>query len=313
MSSIPLTTRSSRLIFLFGPTGVGKTALLERLFASRFQVVNADSKQIYRHLDIGSAKPEPSLMRRIPHHLIDIKEPWESFSVGEFVRLADDACDKIRISGDIPVICGGTAYYFKHFYYGMPASPKSDPHIRAKIADLAKERGLAWCHAYLEQVDPVSARRIHPSDLYRITRALEVYQSSGKPLSSFTVPTQARDGMRPLIIGLRREREELDARIETRVAQMFDRGLEREIQALRTMGARPEWPGMQGIGYREFFMAEEHPGWDPAEIARQIVRNSRLYAKRQMTFFRSLPEVRWVHPDDLGTIGAMVASYVETH
>ena len=246
-------------------------------------------------------------MRLIPHHLIDIKEPWEPFSVGEFVKMADHACERIRESGDVPVICGGTAYYFKHFYFGLPASPKSDPAVRAKIAALAKEKGLGWCHAYLERVDPVSAQKIHRSDIYRITRALEVYESSGRPLSSFSMPTQARAGMRPLIIGLQRDRAELDERIAERVTQMFTAGLESEVDALRAMGATSEWPGMQGIGYREFFMAEDHPGWTVDDIARQIVRNSRLYAKRQMTFFKSLPDVHWVHPDDVETIGDLLA------
>lgn len=303
-------TRSNRLIFLFGPTGVGKTALLERLFASGFQVVNADSKQIYRYLDIGSAKPEPLLMQRIKHHLIDIKDPWEQFSVGEFVQLADAASERIRTDGEVPVICGGTAYYYKHFYYGMPESPKSDPEVRAKIAALAKEHGLPWCHRRLEQIDPVSAQRIHPSDGYRITRALEVYESSGKPLSSFSIPTVARAGMRPLIIGLHRDREELGERISQRVEAMFSMGLEREIERLRAMGALPEWPGMQGIGYREFFVAEEHPGWTANDVAQLIIRNSRLYAKRQMTFFKSLPDVHWVHPDEVGKISDLVETYL---
>lgn len=304
-----MTTRSNRLIFLFGPTGVGKTALLERLFSSRFQVVNADSKQIYRHLDIGSAKPEPSLLRLIPHHLVDIRDPWEQFSVGEFVKLADSACLAIHQGGDIPVICGGTAYYFKHFFFGLPASPKSDPDTRKRIAKLADERGLTWCHDRLFQVDPISAGRIHPSDAYRITRALEVYESSGKPLSSFPVPNQARAGINPLIIGLLRDRRELDERIEQRVEAMFSMGLEDEIARLRSMGAEPAWPGMQGIGYREFFIADEHPEWSVSEIARLIVRNSRLYAKRQMTFFKSLPGVHWVHPDDIEAIRTLVSSH----
>lgn len=309
-SSTPRTTRSRRLIFLFGPTGVGKTALLERLFSTGFQVVNADSKQIYRFLDIGSAKPEPDLLRRIPHHLIDIKDPWEPFSVGEFVKLADDACDLIRHAGDTPIICGGTAYYFKHFYFGMPASPPSDQETRQRIADLAKEHGLPWCHRWLASVDPISANRIHPSDGYRITRALEVHESSGKPLSSFSIPTEARNGMHPLIIGLLRDTEELSQRIERRVARMFDAGLEDEMKRLLGMGAEASWPGMLGIGYQEFFLAHEHPEWTVEDIARQIVRNSRLYAKRQMTFFKSLPRVHWVHPDDMATLSMLVESHL---
>lgn len=310
MSNIPLTKGSSRPIFLFGPTGVGKTALLEQLFASGYEVVNADSKQIYRHLDIGSAKPESDLLARIPHHLIDIKDPWESFSVGEFVNTADQACDLIRERGKIPVICGGTAYYFKHFYFGLPESPKSDPIIRKRIALLAEEKGLDWCHARLAEIDPKSAEKIHPADGYRITRALEVYEDSGRPLSSFKVPDKARNGMDPLIIGLQREKTELDRRITLRVDQMFDQGLQEEFDSLLEMGATENWPGMQGIGYKEFFIAQAHPSMGREDIAHLIVRNSRLYAKRQMTFFKSLPNVHWTHPDDRDAISRLLGTLV---
>lgn len=310
MSSIPTTIKSDRLIFLFGPTGVGKTALLSRFFSRGFDVVNADSKQIYRYLDIGSAKPEPEILSRIPHHLIDIRDPWEHFSVGEFVQLADEACEAIAAEGRIPVICGGTAYYFKHFYFGLPESPKSDPVIRGRIAHLADENGLTWCHKRLCEVDPVSASRIHPADGYRITRALEVYEATGRPLSSFSVPTAPREGMNPLVIGLFREKEELDERIAMRVGRMFDQGLEHEVEKLLGMGALRTWPGMQGIGYREFFLAGDNPPAKRRDIAGLIIRNSRLYAKRQMTFFRSLPKVRWVHPDDTAALTRLIDGYL---
>lgn len=287
---------------MFGPTGVGKTALLEQLFAQGYEVVNADSKQIYRHLDIGSAKPGPEIISRIPHHLIDIKEPWEHFSVGEFVKEADAACRVIEDHGNIPVICGGTAYYFKHFYFGLPESPKSDPETRERVARMAASHGLAWCHTKLAEVDPISARKIHPADGYRITRALEVFEASGRPLSSFHVPTKARKGLKPVIIGLQRGRDELEQRIIQRVEHMFAAGLQEEFDRLIEMGATPDWPGMQGIGYREFFEAQKEPRMNRQMIADLIVRNSRLYAKRQMTFFKSLPDVHWVHPCDLDSI-----------
>lgn len=287
--------------------------MLEQSFADGFQVVNADSKQIYRYLDIGSAKPSVELMQHIPHHLIDIRDPWEQFSVGDFVKLADTACESIRSEGKIPVICGGTAYYFKHFYYGLPASPQSDPIVRERIAAQVQVQGLDWCYRKLEEIDPVSAKRIHPADGYRITRALEVYETSGFPLSSFSVPTEARDGMRPLIIGLTRDKAELDERIVQRVRAMFKQGLEQEMDSLLSMGAVPEWPGMQGIGYREFFVAKEHPSMDKDDISQLIIRNSRMYAKRQMTFFRSLPHVHWVHPEDTATLSSLLDTFLANH
>ncbi len=310
MSVLPSECRkhseTAPFIFLFGPTGVGKTALLEQLFTTGYEVVNADSKQVYRYLDIGSAKPEPEILQHIPHHLIDIKEPWEQFSVGEFVHRADAACEDIILRGQTPIICGGTAYYFKHFYYGLPKSPKSDPVIRDRIAQQTHIKGLVWVYERLQKIDPVSAEKIHPADGYRITRALEVYETSGKPLSSFSLPTEAREGVNPIIIGLHRDRSELQKRLEQRVASMFSRGLEQEVAALKARGATEDWPGMQGIGYKEFFIADKHPEMNSDDIAQLIVHNSRLYAKRQMTFFKSLPNVHWVHPENISLIQSLV-------
>jgi tRNA dimethylallyltransferase len=310
MLNIPLTTRNNLLVFLFGPTGVGKTELLQHLFPQGCEVVNADSKQVYRYLDIGSAKPDPEILAQIPHHLVSIKDPWEQFSVGEFVQLADQACADIHQRGNVPVVCGGTAYYFKHFYYGLPKSPKSDPEIRQRVAQLCEEHGAAWCYDYLRQVDPLSAEKIHPSDIYRITRALEVYETSGRPLSSYQVPDTARGGMKPLIIGLHRDRDELNKRIELRVNAMFDAGLEEEFAHLLKMGAQEDWPGMQGIGYREFFLAQHDLSMSRSDVQQLIVQNSRRYAKRQMTFFSRLDPVHWVHPDDIGTLEQLIAPFI---
>jgi len=297
---------NDRLIFLFGPTGVGKTELLSQLFASGYHIVNADSKQIYRHLDIGSAKPSKELRATIPHYLIDIKEPWESFSVREFVRLADEACKQIVSQGKTPLLCGGTAYYFKHFYYGMPPSPPSNPAVRNKIALEVQTNGLEATYKRLQSIDPLSAAKIHPSDSYRIRRALEVYETSGQILSSYVMPDKPRNGLTPLIIGLSRTPEELHQRIALRVRHMFASGLKEEVQQLLTMGATALWPGMQGIGYQEFFTAQE------GEVEALIIRNSRRYAKRQMTFFRSLGEVNWVHPENLEHIKRLVDAYMES-
>ncbi len=301
---------NASLIFLFGPTGVGKTALLESYFSEGYSVVNADSKQIYRHLDIGSAKPEPSLVARIPHYLVDILDPWEDFSVGQFVHRADEAVDEIRLQGRIPVVSGGTAFYFKHFLYGLPESPKSSASVRREINALVQENGLTWAHEELAKVDPVSAEKIHQNDTYRITRALEVFRSTGCPLSSFSVPTLPREGLTPLIIGLERDREELSLRIRQRVEQMMEQGLMDEIGSLLAMGATAQWPGMQGIGYREYFTLQESGGFSVEEFKELIVRNSIRYAKRQMTFFRSIGGVSWIHPDDRAQLESLLETYL---
>ncbi|MDD4259466.1 MAG: tRNA (adenosine(37)-N6)-dimethylallyltransferase MiaA [Sphaerochaetaceae bacterium] len=313
MLNIHQTIKNNPLVFLFGPTGVGKTELLLHLEPGSCSVVNADSKQVYRHLDIGSAKPENHVLHAITHYLIDIRDPWEQFTVGDFVNLADEACVSIYKNNQVPVICGGTAYYFKHFFYGLPSSPPSDPAIRDEIATLAREKGLQWCHDQLASIDSISAGRIHPSDGYRITRALEVYRTTGKPLSSYIVPSTARNNLDPLIIGLQRDKKELDERINNRVSAMFDSGLEEEIRNLIDMGATEQWPGIQGIGYREFFIAASQGITDRGEIAEMIRKNSRAYAKRQMTFFKSLPNVHWIHPEDTGRLDRLLNEYLEHH
>ncbi len=314
-SSTRLTTRtdaatSHRLIFLFGPTGVGKTDLLTHLFHTGFSVVNADSMQVYRHLDIGSAKPSAEVLSQVEHYLIDIFDPWQQFNAGDFVQLADAACSEIRAKGNVPVVCGGTAYYFKNFLYGLGEAPPSDPQVRKTVEQMIASHEPGWGHARLAQVDPPSAKRIHPSDGYRIQRALEVYEGSGRPLSSYALPTQPRNGMQPLIIGLERNWEELKRRIELRVDMMFDMGLIDEIRKLLALGATEQWPGMQGIGYQEFFRAMKGGELSVGGIAQQIVRNSRLYAKRQYTFFRSFADVQWMHPQDEAAISRLVGEYL---
>lgn len=297
------------LIFLFGPTGVGKTALLDTFFKENYSIINADSIQIFRHLNIGSAKPSGSMLSRIPHYLIDIKDPHESFSVGDFVHLADDALEEIKSKNRIPIVCGGTAYYFKHFYYGLPKSPRSSLEVREIIADKVKEHGLDWAYEKLIEIDPISAKKIHPSDMYRVTRALEVYETSGKPLSSFAVPTTPREGMKPLIIGLYRDKQELHERIVQRVDMMMESGLMEEIESLLAMGATSSWPSMQGIGYREYFMLTQENRFSISAMRDQIIINSQKYAKRQMTFFRSIDGVHWVHPDKTSELEHLLDAY----
>ena len=184
-----------KIVFLFGPTGVGKTCLLSSLDPSRFSVINADSIQVYRGLDIGSAKATKDQRKAITHYLLDIEDPWNQFTVARFIEEADQACGIIASEGKIPIISGGTAYYFKHFLYGLSEAPASDPLIRAKIAALVEEKGLVWAYDRLAEIDPQSAERIKPQDSYRITRALEVWETSGKPLSDFALPDVPRFGM----------------------------------------------------------------------------------------------------------------------
>ena len=305
-----LKKTENRIIFLFGPTAVGKTDLLCSLFSRSCEVVNADSVQVYRHLDIGSAKADEAVLKVIPHHLIDIRDPWENWNVNDFVSNADKVCKDVQLRGRIPVISGGTAFYFKTFLYGLSEAPAVDPAVRLEVSHWFAEVGKEAAHSYLESIDPVSAQRINVNDTYRITRAVEVYKTSGKPLSYFAPPSTIRNNMDVVIIGLTCEKEVLASRIRRRVKMMFDAGLEKEIRGLVVMGAEPSWQSMQGIGYKEFMNrmvdGKLPENLDTDAIAGEISMNSIHYAKRQMTFFRSFENVNWFSPDDREGITALL-------
>ena len=303
-----IPSRKPKAVLLFGPTAVGKTALTERLFSRGFEIVNADSVQVYRGLDIGSAKPSEALQHLIPHHLIDIRDPWEEYSVGDFVMDADAAIADISSRGRIALVTGGTAYYFRHLLYGAPRTPKADPAIRKEVEEEMAEKGIRWAHAYLESIDPVSAGRISENDAYRISRAIEVYRISGRPLSSFALSEKERDDVDFIVIGLARDRAELDERIRARVDIMFEEGLYDEVRRLMRDGAKASWPAMEGIGYREFFDAAESGEPTLSTIRDDIIRSSIRYAKRQMTFFSSFSTCRFFHPDDIGSIASYLRS-----
>ena len=340
---------------LFGPTASGKTALLERLFGpggifcasgggagKRAEVISADSMQVYRGMDIGTAKPSPEERARIPYHLIDIRNPDEQFNAGEFVRLAEAACLAAAGRGALPVVSGGTGFYLKNLVLGLPEAPPSDQGIRLALREELACRGAASLMEELARSDPVSAGRIHINDEYRLLRALEVYRLTGRPLSSYASPWSAKVSKEPLteltedteenagiakskcaqnsvypasanqrfdvrgnfvflLVGLRRSREELYRRINARTAAMFRAGLPGEVKRLFEAGYTPSDPGLKAIGYREFFVQNGaylrsfgHLSEDIAGVEALVAQNSRRYAKRQLTFFASLPGVKWI-------------------
>ncbi len=289
------------VLVLFGPTASGKTAVLERLFAgsgARYpaEVVSADSMQVYRGMDVGTAKPSTELLSRLPHHLIDIRNPDEPFSVGDFVRLADEACRRIAAAGRLPVVSGGTGFYLKNFLLGLSAAPPSDPAVREALGAELAQRGREALREELYAVDPASAERIHAHDEYRILRALEVFRVSGRPLSSFAAaaPAADRPAYRFLVLGIRRPRDELYRLIDERTAAMFRGGLPEEVARLVAAGYGPDDPGLRAIGYREFFAEDGSVSRDLAAVEGLVARNSRRYAKRQITFFSCLRGVAWI-------------------
>ena len=283
---------------LFGPTAVGKTALTEELFSKGFEIINADSVQVYRYLDIASAKPEKELVEKIPHHLVDIRFPWEQYTSGDFCKDAERLIKEINERGNIPLITGGTAYYFKQLLYGPSSTPESNPKTREEIQRTIDDIGLDKAYEMLMSLDMEAAKKIDKNDRYRISRALEVIKDTGRPLSSFPVSDTLREDIDFVIIGLKREKKELEERIRKRVDIMFDSGAVREMKALLSMGADLSWPGMQGIGYREWFNAMESGEVNISIIKDMIIRSSIKYAKRQMTFFSSFSDTLWFSPND---------------
>lgn len=300
---------------LMGPTASGKTALLTRLFARHdtavssakgffdaVEIVSADSAQVYRGMDIGTAKPDAALRAALPHHLIDIFEPDEQFNSGDFVRLANAAVEHISGRGGLAVMSGGTGFYINNFIYGLPEAPPSDEHIRVKLKTELAERGSAALMDELASCDSESAARIHINDSYRLLRALEVFRLTGKPLSSFQNFLTARREERKntLIIVISREREELYKRINARCADMRGAGLKDEVQSLFEKGYTPKNSALRAIGYKEFFTLDENgcykmlPSDYDVMIDKSIAQNSRNYAKRQITYFKSIKNANWI-------------------
>ena len=304
------------VLVIFGPTAVGKTAVAGRLFgpggllAGKAEIVSADSMQVYRGMDIGTAKPDPSFLTDLPHHLIDIKNPDEQFGVGEFVSAADTACADCYSRGNFPVMLGGTGFYIRNFLLGMPETPTSRPEVREQIKARMVDEGAAVLMDELRAVDPASASRIHVHDEYRIIRALEVHALSGRPLSSFALSGSFRSGYRFKTLVLHREREELYARIELRVAAMFRDGLAGEFRSLLEQGYGKNDPGMQAIGYREFFSFDP-PGSRPDEVMPLVSHATKRYAKRQETFVNSIPGTTRIHADDHDLLGTVCKEFFQ--
>lgn len=291
------------VLVIFAPTACGKTASVSRLFSdnssspfsNKAEIINADSIQVYKGLNIGTAKPDSAFLSHLPHHLIDIVSPKEQFGTGEFVRLADAAAEDIYSRGKFPVVCGGTAFYIRNFLYGLPVTPEADPLIRKQLQERLAVEGGGALRSELAKIDPQSAVKINENDDYRVLRALEVYYSSGKPLSFYELPSYFRSMYNFLIINLDRPRDELYGRINDRVDLMFSQGLVDEVETLLASGIDPSDPGMQAIGYREFFTSgtgfpHSYISADIAYIKSLIKRDSRHYAKRQITFFKPIKE-----------------------
>ncbi|MDE2484616.1 MAG: tRNA (adenosine(37)-N6)-dimethylallyltransferase MiaA [candidate division NC10 bacterium] len=285
------------LIVLVGPTASGKSSLALAL-AERVggEIVAADSMQVYRDLDIGTAKPSVDERRRIPHHLLDLVEPDQPFTAADYVRLASAAIVDIRARGRLPIVVGGTGLYVRALFYGLFDGPGEMTPLRETLYQEAAQVGSATLHRRLEVVDPEAAVAIHPNDLFRIVRALEVATVSGRPISTLRV--EGRRNYKPvsgpvLRFGLERNRQELYQRIDARVETMMAQGLLREVRSLLDRGYRETLRPLRAIGYRHI-IAHLKGQISLENAVASFKRDTRRYAKRQLTWFRHQDEIEWL-------------------
>jgi tRNA dimethylallyltransferase len=290
------TTNKIPVLCLFGPTASGKTGLAAEVLGGRAELISADSMQVYKGMDIGTAKPSLETRKIIRHHLIDIKTPAEQFSAGAFVSEAQKLIPEIYSRGKLPLVSGGTAFYFKNLLEGLPEVPPSDPYFRKKLLEEAEEKGLPYLYDIVYRKDPEYAAKIGGSDRNRIIRAVEIIRTTDRPVSSFSINTAKTLNFSPLVIGLNRERTELYSRINLRVERMFEDGLYDEFVRLKAAGFTEKDPGMKAIGYREFFLLDCNYSMDA--VKEKIKTASRNYAKRQLTFFKALNNVIWLDMSD---------------
>jgi tRNA dimethylallyltransferase len=283
------------VLVLTGPTASGKSAVAldvaERLGA---EIVSMDSMKVYRGMDIGTAKPTPEARKRVRHHLLDLRDPWETYTVRDFVRDAEAASRDILSRGRRVLFEGGTPLYLKAFVHGLLEGPEPDPALRERLRAEARERGTRILHGRLGRVDPKAASRIHPNDERRIVRALEVYEQTGVPLSDLQGQfARRRACVRARIVGLRRPRASLRARVARRVEAMLEAGWLDEVRALVSSGRELSPSAAGALGYRE--LAAHLRGETTIEAARErISRETVRFVRKQLTWLRSFGDLVWV-------------------
>jgi tRNA dimethylallyltransferase len=294
----------NRLLVISGPTASGKTALslsLARIFP--LEIVNADSLQVYRGMDVGTAKPSAQERLEIPHHLIDVADPDEEYNAGRFVDDAESAIRGIRMRGRFPLVAGGTGMYIRALLRGLDPLP-SDPGIRAALARRWRDEGGAALYAELAGIDPASAKAIHPSDRVRLLRALEIAAiTGGAPSRLKRRWTQEEGKFRILFIALSEDRENLSGRIDARVDEMFRRGLVEEVRGLLSAGYGPELKPMNALGYRHV-LSHLSGAVSLTQTIAELKRDTRRYAKRQVTWLSREPIAVWIDAENAAATAA---------
>ena len=287
-------TDRPRLVVILGPTGVGKSRLaLDLAEEWGGEIISADSMQVYKYMDIGTDKPTPEDRKRVRHHLIDLVLPDQPFHAGLYRALGRRVIEQLSGRGKACFVVGGTGLYIKTLTCGLFHSPPIAAGVRERLKREGEEKGSDFLYHRLTEVDPSTAARLHSHDLFRIVRALEVFESTGAPISFFR--EQHRFGDTPyalLKMGLETNREELYRRIEERVDRMMERGFLEEVERLMEMGYGPQLKPMQSLGYKQLIQVLLKK-MERGEAIRQIKRDTRRYAKRQWTWFKADPDVHW--------------------
>ena len=298
-----MLSKAKNLIIVLGPTGVGKSSTALKLAKKlEGEIINCDSMQVYKSFDIGTDKTPLEKRENVPHHLLDVVSPSTQFTAADFARLALETSNAIVKRKRLPLVVGGTGLYLKALLNGLFLEGKGEPLLRQKLEREAKEKGLDSLRKKLMEVDPVYCQKIGKNDKVRIIRALEIFYSTQKPLSEHFLNTKSfvKD-FNIIKIGLKLERKELYRRIEERVDKMFERGIVREVQELLQKGADENFPPFRALGYKYVLklLKKEIPLKKAITLTK---RDTRHYAKRQMTWFRKMEGIRWFSPNDFPSI-----------
>jgi tRNA dimethylallyltransferase len=305
-------TVKPKIVVICGPTALGKTSIaidLARAFSG--EIVGADSMQIYRYMDIGTAKPTPDERSCVTHHMIDIVDPDEHFDAKQFAKMAQDKIMKLYVLGVTPFVVGGTGLYIKALVQGLFKAGPADSHVRERLKKEARIYGSDFLYKQLSQRDPDTAKRIHSNDTYRIIRALEVHELTGKTITELHREHMFSDKpFRVLKIGLHMDRELMYDRIDLRVDAMIKAGFIDEVKGLLDTGYPAGLKSMQSIGYRHLVdFIEGRCPWD--ETLRTLKRDTRRYAKRQLTWFKADPEIVWKKPEQLREIQRLIKKFLQ--
>jgi tRNA dimethylallyltransferase len=285
---------NATLVAILGPTATGKSAL-GLAVAERYsgEIINCDSTAVYRGFDIGTDKTAPADRRGIPHHLIDIADPTDEYTAAQFARDAAAAVRDVHSRGKLPILVGGTGFYYRALTRGLFPGPGKDAILRERLESLASHRGVQWLHRMLKRVDPESALRIQPRDLKRLVRALEVYFLTGRPLTAhFADTTPPLPDVRVIAIALRLPASQISERVTRRVDDQFARGLLREIRTLLDRGIPETARPFGGLVYRQA-LEHLHGARDEAATRALIAQENRRYARRQLIWFRKEPNLVW--------------------